>query len=136
PTVAPRDFYVYVERPALSNPYAGVAAIFSSRVLNGQPPVVFEDGRQSRDFIHVSDIVAANLLAQATDRADYQALNVGTGRPSTVRDVADLITAALGKPDLQAQVLCPFREGDIRHCYADISLALRLLCFEPKSALT
>jgi len=136
PTVALRYFNIYGERQALSNPYTGVAAIFSSRVLNGQPPIVFEDGRQSRDLIHVSDIVAANLLALATDRADYQALNVGTGRPSTVREVADLITAALGKPDLQAQVLCTFREGDIRHCYADISLARRVLGFEPKVAFT
>ena len=136
PTVALRYFNIYGERQALSNPYTGVAAIFSSRVLNGQPPIVFEDGRQSRDLIHVSDIVAANLLALATDRADYQALNVGTGRPSTVREVADLITAALDRPDLQAQVLCTFREGDIRHCYADISLARRLLGFEPKVAFT
>ena len=136
PTVALRYFNIYGERQALSNPYTGVAAIFSSRVLNGQPPIIFEDGQQSRDFIHVSDIVAANLLALATDRADYQTLNVGTGRPTTVREVADLILAALGKPDLKPQVLCKFREGDIRHCYADIALARRLLGFEPKVAFT
>jgi len=132
PTVALRYFNIYGERQALSNPYTGIAAIFSARVLNGQPPIIFEDGQQSRDFIHVSDVVAANLLALATDRADYQALNVGTGRPTTVREVAHLIIAALGKPELEPQVLCTFREGDIRHCYADIALARRLLGFEPK----
>src|SRR2546425_2821800 len=136
PTVALRHFNIYGERQALSNPYTGVAAIFSARVLNGQPPIIFEDGLQSRDFVHVSDVVAANLLALATDQADYQALNVGTGRPTTVRQVADVILAALGKPDLRAQVLCKFREGDIRHCYADIALARRLLGFEPKVAFT
>src|SRR3989454_12819685 len=105
----------------------GCLPFFSARVLNGKHPIIFEDGRQSRDFIHVSDIVAANLLALASDRADYQALNVGTGRPTTVREVADLIISALGKPELEPQVLCTFREGDIRHCYADIALARRLL---------
>ncbi len=134
PTVALRYFNIYGERQALSNPYTGIAAIFSARVLNSKPPLIFEDGLQSRDFIHVSDIVAANLLALATDRADYQALNVGTGRATTVREVADLISGALGKPDLKPQVLCTFREGDIRHCYADIALARRLLGFEPKVA--
>ena len=78
----------------------------------------------------------ANLLALATDRADYQALNVGTGRPTTVREVADLIIATLGKPELEPQVLCTFREGDIRHCYADIALARRLLGFEPRVAFS
>jgi len=136
PTVALRYFNIYGERQALSNPYTGLAAIFSARVLNGKHPIIFEDGRQSRDFIHVSDIVAANLLALATDRADYQALNVGTGRPTTVREVADLIIATLGKPELEPQVLCTFREGDIRHCYADIALARRLLGFEPRVAFS
>ena len=134
PTVALRYFNIYGERQALSNPYTGIAAIFSARVLNGKPPLIFEDGQQRRDFIHVSDIVAANLLALFTDRADYQALNVGTGRATTVREVADLISGALGKPDLKPQVLCTFREGDIRHCYADIALARQLLGFEPKVA--
>src|SRR2546426_12700864 len=96
PTVALRYFNIYGERQALSNPYTGVAAIFCSRVLNRQPPIIFEDGQQSRDFVHVSDIVRANLLAMDTDRADYQALNVATGRPTTVRQVAGLILTALG----------------------------------------
>jgi len=134
PTVALRYFNIYGERQALSNPYTGVAAIFSARVLNGQPPVIFEDGQQSRDFVHVSDVVQANLLALATDRADYQAINVGTGRPITVRQVADAITSSLGRSDLQPCILGRFREGDIRHCYADITLARTLLGYEPHVA--
>ncbi|HYY95801.1 MAG TPA: NAD-dependent epimerase/dehydratase family protein, partial [Pyrinomonadaceae bacterium] len=87
PAVALRYFNVYGTRQALSNPYTGVCAIFSSRLLNGQRPVIFEDGRQARDFVHVSDIVRANLLALETDRADYSAVNVGTGRATSVGEV-------------------------------------------------
>src|SRR5207245_4149199 len=101
---------------------------------NGQPPVIFEDGHQSRDFVHVSDIVQANLLALEYDRADYQAINVGTGRPTTVRQVADAILGALAARDLATTVLGKFREGDIRHCYADITLARTLLGYEPRVA--
>jgi len=134
PTVALRYFNIYGERQALSNPYTGVAAIFSARVLNRQPPVLFEDGKQSRDFVHVSDVVQANLLALDTDRADYQALNVGTGRPTTVGQVAAAILDALDARDLAPTVLGTFREGDIRHCYADIALARTLLGYEPRVA--
>ena len=134
PTVALRYFNIYGERQALSNPYTGVAAIFCSRVLNGQPPIVFEDGEQSRDFVHVSDVVQANLRALETDRADYQAVNVGTGRPTTVRQVADAILDALDARNVAPTVLGTFREGDIRHCYADITLARTLLGYEPRVA--
>src|SRR5216683_7748907 len=79
PTVALRYFNVYGARQALSNPYTGVCAIFSARLLNDQPPLLFEDGKQTRDFVHVSDIVQANLLALETDHADFQAVNIGTG---------------------------------------------------------
>src|SRR5205823_4682076 len=88
PSVALRYFNVYGTRQALSNPYTGVCAIFSSRLLNNQRPVIFEDGAQARDFVHVSDIVRANLLALETDRADYKAVNVGTGRATSVGEVA------------------------------------------------
>src|SRR6185295_6124953 len=132
PVVALRYFNVYGPRQALSNPYTGVCAIFSGRLLNDQQPLIFEDGEQSRDFVHVSDIVQANLLALETDRADYEALNVGTGQPTTVRGVADAILGALGRADLRPSVLGTFREGDIRHCYADISRARDLLGYAPK----
>ena len=134
PTVALRYFNVYGTRQALSNPYTGICAIFSSRLLQDQAPMVFEDGEQTRDFIHVSDIVQANLLALEKDSADYQALNVGTGRPTSVREVARLLTAGLGK-DLQPEVVGKYREGDIRHCFADISRARKFLGYEPKVTL-
>jgi dTDP-L-rhamnose 4-epimerase len=134
PTVALRYFNVYGTRQALSNPYTGVCAIFSSRLLNDQSPVVFEDGGQSRDFVHVSDIVRANLLALETDAADYQAVNIGTGIATTVLQIAQLLAAGLGK-DLGPEVTGKYREGDIRHCVADISRARSLLGYEPRVTL-
>jgi dTDP-L-rhamnose 4-epimerase len=134
PTVALRYFNVYGTRQALSNPYTGVCAIFSSRLLNGQRPVIFEDGEQARDFVHVNDIVQANLLALETDRADYQSVNVGTGRATSVGEVARLLAEGLGtKAD--AEFVGKYREGDIRHCIADITRARRLLGYEPRVTL-
>jgi dTDP-L-rhamnose 4-epimerase len=134
PAVALRYFNVYGSRQALSNPYTGVCAIFSSRLLNDQPPVIFEDGGQSRDFTHVSDIVQANLLAMKTDAADYQAVNVGTGRATSIKQVAELLAAGLGKA-IEPEIVSKYREGDIRHCVADISRARTLLGYEPKVSL-
>lgn len=134
PTVALRYFNVYGPRQALSNPYTGVAAIFSARLLNGNPPLIFEDGNQTRDFVHVSDIVQANLLAMETDRADYQAVNVGTGAPTSVLRVASLLSGHLGFEG-EPLIAGKFREGDIRHCFADISRARTLLGYEPKVSL-
>ena len=134
PTVAFRYFNVYGTRQALSNPYTGVCAIFSSRLLNDQPPTVFEDGEQSRDFVHVSDIVQANLLALESDKADFEALNVGTGRPTSVREISTLLAKGLGK-NIEPEVVGKYREGDIRHCVADISKIKRLLDYEPKVTL-
>lgn len=133
PTVALRYFNIYGSRQALSNPYTGVAAIFSSRILNNQSPIVFEDGLQSRDFIHVSDIVAANLLSLEKDEANYEVFNVGTGRKLTVMDMGNILSERLA-PDLELTVLGQFREGDIRHCYADISKIQSKLGFSPKIA--
>ncbi|MGH9946977.1 MAG: NAD-dependent epimerase/dehydratase family protein [Pyrinomonadaceae bacterium] len=134
PTVAFRYFNVYGTRQALSNPYTGVCAIFSSRLLNDQPPTVFEDGEQSRDFVHVSDIVQANLLALESDSGDYEAMNVGTGRPTSVTEIARLLAKGLGK-DIEPDIVGKYREGDIRHCVADISKAQRLLGYEPNVTL-
>src|SRR5438034_2939883 len=122
PAVTLSYFNVYGPGQALSNPYTGVAAIFSSRLLNGKPPCLFEDGEQTRDFVHVSDVVQANLLAMETDRADYQALNVGSGVPISIRAVAALLAQGLGKT-IEPEVVGKYREGDIRHCYADIARA-------------
>lgn len=135
PAVALRFFNVYGSRQSLSNPYTGVAAIFSSRLLNNRPPIIFEDGLQSRDFIHVSDIARAILLAMEHTVADYHALNVGTGRAVSVRRVAELLATYLGKQEIQPQFPDKFRAGDIRHCFADITKIKRLLGFEPQVTL-
>jgi len=134
PTVALRYFNVYGTRQALSNPYTGVCAIFSSRLLNDQPPVIFEDGEQTRDFVHVSDIVQANLLALETDRADYQVVNVGTGRATSVKQVMKMLAEGLGK-QIEPEITGKYREGDIRHCVADIARASALLGYEPKVSI-
>src|ERR1041384_6314007 len=97
PVVALRYFNVYGPRQALSNPYTGVCAIFSARLLNDESPMIFEDGEQTRDFVHVSDIVQANMLALETDGADYLAVNIGTGIPTSVRQIAGLLGKGLGK---------------------------------------
>jgi len=131
PTVALRYFNVYGPRQALSNPYTGVCAIFSARLLNGHRPLIFEDGEQTRDFIHISDIVNANVLALETDRADYQSVNVGTGKATSVKEICRLLAEGLGK-SVEPEIVSKYREGDIRHCVADISRARALLGYEPK----
>ena len=131
PSVALRFFNVYGERQALSNPYTGVAAIFASRLLNGQPPLIYEDGRQSRDFVHVSDVVQAVLLAIQKPDADYQALNVGTGLATTVNDVAVVLAKSLQRA-IQPKILKTFRAGDIRHCVADIAKITAALGYRPR----
>src|ERR1041385_9031333 len=134
PVVALRYFNVYGTRQALSNPYTGVCAIFSGRLLNDQRPAIFEDGKQTRDFVHVSDIVQANLLALETDRADYQALNIGTGDSISISEIAAMLARGLNK-DIAPEITAKYREGDIRHCVADISRARTLLGYEPKVKL-
>lgn len=131
PTVALRYFNIYGSRQALSNPYTGVAAIFCSRFLNNKPPIVFEDGEQSRDFTHVSDIVQANLLVLENEAADYEAFNVGTGSPMTIRQVGNLLRDHLA-PQLELEIVGKFRAGDIRHCYADISKIQQRLGYQPR----
>jgi dTDP-L-rhamnose 4-epimerase len=134
PTVALRYFNVYGPRQALSNPYTGVCAIFSARLLNDQRPLIFEDGEQTRDFVHVSDIVQANLRALDSDGADYQAVNIGTGVPTSVRQIARLLAEGLGK-NLEPEIVAKYREGDIRHCVSDISRARRKLGYAPSVTL-
>jgi dTDP-L-rhamnose 4-epimerase len=133
-TVALRFFNVYGPRQSLSNPYTGVVAIFLSRLLNDSAPSVFEDGLQSRDFVHVADVVQAIELALAADDVDGVALNVGAGSPTTVLDIARTLSAQLGV-DIDPEIVQRFRHGDIRHCYADISAAKRVLGFRPAISL-
>jgi len=131
PTVALRYFNVYGPRQALSNPYTGIAAIFSSRILNDNPPCIFEDGLQSRDFIHISDIVQANLLAMQNKKADYEVFNVGTGRPLSVLDIAQGLIGEL-KSSVDIDIVRKYRVGDIRHCYANVSKIQKKLGFKPR----
>jgi dTDP-L-rhamnose 4-epimerase len=135
PAVALRFFNTYGPRQALSNPYTGVMAIFSGRLLNHQPPVIYEDGRQMRDFTHVSDIVQGLLLAMDRPEADYEVFNLGTGVPTSIEQVARLLIKHLADDDIEPQILNQFRAGDIRHCYADLAKARALLGFEPRISL-
>jgi dTDP-L-rhamnose 4-epimerase len=132
PTVALRYFNVYGTRQALSNPYTGVLAIFSARLLNGRAPLIFEDGGQSRDFVHVSDVVAANLLALERDAAVGRVFNVGTGRATTVLAVAEALAREL-RGGCPPEVSGRFRAGDVRHCVADVTAITRELGFEPRT---
>jgi dTDP-L-rhamnose 4-epimerase len=130
PTIALRFFNVYGSRQSLCNPYTGVLAIFASRLLNNQPPIIFEDGLQSRDFVHVSDIVRGIRLALESDVRD-EVINLGSGTRLTVLQVAELLASALGK-DILPEITGKTRVGDIRHCFADISKARELLGYEPR----
>jgi dTDP-L-rhamnose 4-epimerase len=132
PSVALRFFNTYGPRQALSNPYTGIMAIFSGRLLNRQPPIIYEDGRQSRDFTHVSDIVQGLLLAKDEPQADYQVFNLGTGVPTSVIEAAGMLTDHLTDGEIQPQILNQFRAGDIRHCYADLTKSRELLGYQPQ----
>lgn len=131
PVVALRYFNIYGSRQALSNPYTGVAAIFASRLLNAKPPLIFEDGKQMRDFVSVQDVVQANLLAMEQSAADGMAVNIGSGEPISIREVAMTLSAALGTP-IPPELTGKYRAGDIRHCFADIARARKLLGYEPR----
>jgi len=134
PTVALRYFNIYGPRQSLSNPYTGVAAIFASRLLNGKAPIIFEDGQQLRDFVSVHDIVQANLLATESAGSDGKAINIGSGSPVTVREVALELARALGM-QVPAEITGKYRAGDVRHCIADISAATQLLGYAPRTTL-
>jgi dTDP-L-rhamnose 4-epimerase len=134
PTVALRFFNVYGPGQALSNPYTGVAAIFASRLLNERAPMIFEDGAQSRDFIHVSDIVRGILLALESEAAAGHAVNLGTGRPSTVDQIAHALSSGM-EAGIDPIYNEQYRTGDIRHCFADPQRARELLGFEALTTL-
>jgi dTDP-L-rhamnose 4-epimerase len=130
-TTALRFFNVYGPRQALSNPYTGVLAIFASRLLNAKPPLVFEDGQQRRDFVHVRDVARACRLALETGNGAGQAINVGSGHSISIAEVAEKLIEALGlRQHIRPHITGQFRIGDIRHCFADISRARQALGFE------
>jgi dTDP-L-rhamnose 4-epimerase len=131
PTVALRLFNVYGPRQALSNPYTGVAAIFSSRLLTGSQAIVFEDGEQTRDFTHVSDVAEAFVRSLVDSRAAGVTLNVGAGRPHTLSRLGELLASEIGaewRPTITRQ----FRAGDIRHCTADTTRLRETIDFVPR----
>jgi dTDP-L-rhamnose 4-epimerase len=133
PTVALRYFNVFGPRQSLSNPYTGVVAIFMSRIKNNNPPIIFEDGLQSRDFISVHDIVHANMLALKSSNADYETYNVGTGRQISILEIAEFLISMYDS-DVKPEIVGKFRKGDVRHCFSDISKISNDLGFRPKKS--
>jgi dTDP-L-rhamnose 4-epimerase len=133
--VALRLFNVFGAGQALSNPYTGVLANFASRLANNQPPLIFEDGQQRRDFVHVEDIARAFRLALEEPQAAGHTINVGSGQAYTIAEVAMLLADAMGVPHIAPEIMGKARSGDIRNCFADISKARDLLGFEPQARL-
>lgn len=127
--VALRLFNVYGSGQALSNPYTGVLAIFASRLLNGQRPLVFEDGEQRRDFVHVSDVARAFALALEEPSARGEVFNVGSGRDRSIMEIGKAVAEAMGRPDLAPEAVGKSRAGDIRHCFCDADKARNMLGF-------
>jgi dTDP-L-rhamnose 4-epimerase len=135
PAVALRFFNTYGPDQALSNPYTGVLSNFASRVLNGNPPLIFEDGLQMRDFVSVYDVARAVRLAVETPQAAGGAFNISSGEPMTVKEVAERTVRAIGRGGIEPQITGKWRAGDIRHCFADISLARKVLGWAPQVTL-
>ena len=129
--VALRLWNVYGPGQALSNPYTGVLAIFASRIHNGQAPMIFEDGEQRRDFVHVEDIARAFLLALDHPRAAGEVYNIASGEDRSVEEVAALLAEAMGRPGLRPEITGKARAGDIRHCIPDLTKAREELGLGP-----
>ena len=134
PVVALRYFNIYGPRQSLGNPYTGVVAIFLSRLLKRQPPLIFEDGMQTRDFVHVRDIARANVLALTSSGADFRAVNVGHGAAVTVLDIFHQLTRLLNV-SIQPTITGQYRCGDIRHCFSNSSQVRSFLGWEPEVKL-
>ena len=134
PAIALRFFNTYGPYQALSNPYTGVLSNFASRVLNDRAPLIFEDGLQRRDFVSVYDVARACRLALETPSAAGRAYNISSGVPMTVKEVAERTVRALGSA-IEPEITGRYRAGDIRHCFADISLARKALGWEPRVTL-
>lgn len=134
PAVALRFFNVYGPHQALSNPYTGVLAIFAARFLNDRPPLIFEDGEQRRDFVSVKDVARACRLALEKPEAGG-VVNIGSGTSRTVREIALMLGDVLGKAGIEPEITYKYRVGDIRHCFADVSLGKELIGYEPEVEL-
>jgi dTDP-L-rhamnose 4-epimerase len=134
PVTALRFFNVYGSRQALSNPYTGVAAIFCARLLNDRRPLIFEDGRQLRDFVHVKDVARA-VVVTAENPPSGETINIGSGSAVAVLQVAETLSVEMNK-SIEPKLLQKYRRGDIRHCFADISKAKQLLGWEPSKTFS
>ncbi len=135
PVVALRFFNVYGTRQALSNPYTGVLAIFASRYMNNKPPLIFEDGEQKRDFVHVKDVARACLLAGESVRGAGEVFNIGSGNSYTINAIAENLAWVMGKNRIVPEIVGKYRVGDIRHCFADITKANEILGYVPQIEL-
>jgi dTDP-L-rhamnose 4-epimerase len=133
PSVALRYFVTYGPRQSVHNPYTGVCSIFSSRIMNDLPIVIYEDGHQTRDFVFVKDIARANLFVLEDERANSRVFNVGTGKPTSIRDLANALQDCLGKRQ-RIDYPASFRNGEVRHIVADVS-ELKQLGFEAECSL-
>jgi dTDP-L-rhamnose 4-epimerase len=134
PAVALRFFNVFGTRQSLSNPYTGVLAIFASRLINDNPPLIFEDGNQKRDFVNVKDVARACRLAMENPKVKNTSINIGSGQSYTIREIASMLASVLNK-DIEPVLTGKYRVGDIRHCFADISYAKKILGYSPKITL-
>jgi dTDP-L-rhamnose 4-epimerase len=133
PTIALRYSCTYGPRQSIFNPYTGVIAIFCTRLLNNLPPVLYEDGEQTRDFSFVEDIARANLLTAETDHLDGLAVNVGSEKGVSIRKVAEIVSSAL-KIDIEPEARCEFRPGEMRHLTSDTA-RIRSAGYQPQIKL-
>lgn len=134
PVVSLRGFNIYGPRQSISNPYTGVTAIFISRLKNNKSPILYEDGLQTRDFVSVYDAVEALFLALIKKEANYRVINIGSGKATTIKELAYLLARLLGKK-IDPKITGKSRKNDIRHCFADITKAKKLLAWKPKVSL-
>jgi dTDP-L-rhamnose 4-epimerase len=134
PVILLKYFNVFGPRQSLSNPYTGVSAIFMSRVKNGGIPLIYEDGKQTRDFISIHDVVEANVLAMNHEEAKYETFNIGSGKPTSIEDLARNICKLYGK-EPQFKITRKFRKGDIRHCIAETLKIRQKLGWRPRISL-
>lgn len=134
PVAVLRYFNVFGPRQSVINPYSGVITKFIDNILSGKPVNLFEDGNQSRDFVNVLDIVQANILAMKNNNANFEVFNVGTGKGTTIKEIAETLMGTMGA-DLKSTITNEYRGGDVRHCTADITKIKRILGFSPKIEL-
>jgi dTDP-L-rhamnose 4-epimerase len=130
-SVALRLFNTYGPRQFVMNPYGGVLSVFASRLFNRNSPMIYEDGNQLRDFIHVRDAARAFRLALESDRAAGEVVNIGSGTACTVREAALMLAEKMDRVDVKMRITGLHRAHDVRHCFADIRKARNLLDFDP-----